>query len=190
MIRTLLLFLTMFMVFSCAKLEPVEVETYYDVDSLVNAQYEALKLTTYPIIKKTRVNGDLDSVSITPDSTQWEYELGVFRKANINNPTLRGEYKVTREEIDGGRSVTYLPTEPEKRNVKYLELRFSGEDLMEMHARIQDENPVYGSARNLSMFFEGSGKNNRLAEYQVNGVQKMILKDTVTLEVNSIIRYD
>ncbi len=187
-------FFTMFLIFlvtGCADLEPVEVEAYYDVDSLVNAQYEALKLSSYPIQKNSMVNGKTDSSYLEPgDSTRWLYELSVFKKAGINKPELRGAYTVEHEETTNGRSITYTPKEPEKRVVRYLKVEFDRDDLRSVQARIRESNPVYGSDRELAMYFQERGDKTMLHRYEVTGSQKMVLKDTVKLRVTSEILYD
>lgn len=189
--RLFLILVFAMLLWSCADLEPVEVEAYFDVDSVVNAQYELLKKTDYPIRKIAWINGRADTSFMEPeDSTRWSYELGVFRKANINKPVLRGAYEVKKEKLPDGRSIIYEPKEPEKRTVKHLEIVYQGEDLREIHARINDSNPIYGSERSLTMLFKSLDGQNRLMEYQIDGAQKMILKDTVTLRVNSEILYD
>jgi hypothetical protein len=175
----------------CADLEPVEVEAYYDVDSLVTAQYQELKNSGLQIRKQSMVNGDMDTSIVQPsDTSSWLYELNVFRKANINKPVLRGVYQVERKEDASGHTVTYLPDEPEERTVRYLKLVFEQDHLREVHARIKESNPVYGSERELAMYFSGEGETNRLIRYDVSGIQKMILKDTVRLSVSSEILYD
>lgn len=188
--RFLSILLLLGAIVSCSKLQPNEIQSYYDVDSLVNAQYEALKLTDYRLFKTSTVNGLQDTSYITPDSAQWNYELGVFRKANINKPLLRGEYSVEVTNENDEKIVTYSPKKPADRTVKLLEVKYSGKNLAELHASVQEENPIYGSTRSLSMYFQGEGKNNRLVSYEVTGAQKMILKDTVTLHVNTEILYD
>ena len=179
------------MAVSCTDLEPVEVESYYDVDSVVSAQYEELKKTQYPIRKITLLNGVTDTSMLeVNDSSRWSYELNLFRQAGINKPELQGTYQTEREETDSGHRIRYTPLEPEKRSVRYLEVEFEKGNLRAIRARINKTNPVYGSERDLSMWFDGSRNTSRLQRYQIEGSQKMILKDSVKIRVTSEILYE
>ncbi len=176
---------------ACNSLEPTEIEAYYPVDSLVDAQYERLKLTEYQLRKTTLVNGDRDTTFITPDSTQWGYELGVFRKADINTPSLRGEYKVETEngERDGEKVVSYIPDEPDDKTVRLLRVTYLNNRISQLHAKVSDQNVVFESIRSLDLYFDTTSED-RLIRYTVDGAQKMIMKDTVRLNVTTEVLYE
>lgn len=176
---------------SCSNLEPVDVEAYYDVDSLMNAQYELLSTTGAKIKKYSSVNHTMDTAVISPDSAQWMSELNVFKKANINKPLLRGEYEVTRQIKDKGEVTIYTAREPEEVYVKYLKVfKNSRSQLRKIEALVAEENPVYGSERKLNIWFSLHNDQEVISKYEISGVQKMILKDSVSLDLVSEIIYE
>jgi hypothetical protein len=177
--------------FACSKLEPVDVEAYYDVDSLMNAQYELLATSGAKIRKYSTVNQHTDTTVITPDSAQWMSELNVFKKANINKPLLRGEYEVSRKAEDKGEVITYTALKPEDVYVKSLKIYKNSElKLRKIEALVAEENPVYGSQRKLNLWFSLHNDREVISKYEITGKQKMILKDTVSLDLVSEILYE
>lgn len=184
-------FLVFSTIFSCSKLEPVNVQSYYDVDSLMNAQYELLSTSGAKIRKYSSVNHTIDTTVITPDSAQWMSELNVFKKANINKPLLRGAYEVTRKSEDKGEVLIYTARKPENVYVKSLKIfKNSQHKLRKIEALIAEENPVYGSQRKLNVWFSFHNDQEVISKYEITGKQKMILKDTVSLDLTSVIIYE
>jgi hypothetical protein len=176
---------------SCSKLEPVDVEAYYDVDSLLNAQYEILSTSGAKIRKYSTVNQHTDTTVITPDSAQWMSELNVFKKANINKPLLRGAYEVTRNTEDKGEIIIYNARKPEDVYVKWLKIyKNSQMKLRKFEALVAEENPAYGSQRKLNVWFSIHNNQEVISKYEITGKQKMILKDTVSLDLVSEILYE
>jgi hypothetical protein len=189
-VRGIYLILSILFFSACGELKPIEVETYYDLDSLLDIQYSLLKDSDLRVSKYSSVNSSEDTVVISPDSTQWQNELSVYRKANINKPLLRGKYEVIRKVEKEDSLIRYSALQPEDMYVKELMVNFSRGELVGLEATVADENPVYGAQRHLQMWFKSENDRPMLERYSITGKQKMILKDTVTLAIVSEIIYE
>ena len=74
-------------------------KAYFDFDSLVHAQVQQLASRRGVLIKKTFLNGKIDSTTLTPDTTQWKRELDAFQQLDvINKPLFKGKYQSEDEE--------------------------------------------------------------------------------------------
>lgn len=178
--------------FGCSDLEPKTPEVFFNMDSLVNAQVDYLSSESPVLIKSGEVLSQNSAENdLRPDSSQWNRELAVFRRADINKPRLREAYS---EEIkslaDGTTERAYLPKKAGALTVKELIIIYEGTQLQKIEARISDQNPLYASERMLHMEFIDRDGSAALSTYSVTGRQQMKFKDSVTFSLNARVVYD
>lgn len=161
----------------CLKTEQRKVQAFYNVDSLVTAQVEALSAGIYTLKKTAGVQGEEETSESRPDPEQWERELSLFRTLDINEPRLVPLFMVSSETDMNGISITsYSSESPESTTVQWFKVRHEGENLVSIEAEIADSNPIYGNRRVIGMVFS---KEEALKEYYIRGGEKLAVKDTV-----------
>jgi hypothetical protein len=179
-----LLVLTLFV--SCQQ-NSAHADSYFD--SLVVTQIVHLSNVKASLVKKATLDGKEDQSSFTPDSTTWENELGIFRQLSVfERPAYRQAYRVE----DGMKDVAsnliirrYLAIQP----VPVPELRFyyynQFKNLKKIEAIYRQQNLLYSTTRHLNMEFEDEGGKPVLIIYGIEGVQKMVLGDSVKFSIRS-----
>lgn len=163
-------------------------KTYLDIDSLLNTQIAAL--TRQPIkVEKTAHIGSEESVSTSSlDSLSFTKELEIFRQLDaINKPGFRDEYEI-QQGADTKSNLTVRTYRSRGRgsipSVRFYFLNDLGH-LKKMEATVNEVNPLFASTRHLTMEFDQVGDKTILTSYQMEGVQKMTLSDTVRYSVKT-----
>ena len=168
---------------SCLKTEQRKVETFYNVDSLVTAQVDALSSTDFSLRKNAGVQGQEESSETQPDADQWERELSIFRSLDINEPRLVPLFMVSAEnDMNGITITTYSSQEPSTTEVQWMKIREDGKKLQSIEAEIADSNPIYGNRRIIGMSF---ADDELLNGYFIRGGEKLAVKDTVQYTLNA-----
>ena len=178
---------------ACGGQQRTRISTYYNIDSLVSAQQQWL-MTLEPLLNKTaHIDSDSSLSNFRPDSTQWANELDVFKKVDINKPTLDGLYTITvSDDTNSNLAVRTLSTDSREAEVKYLKLYYLDqlEKLKKIEALYIERNPIYASRREVTLVFDEVQNKRLLKRYKISGSQKMILQDTVKFEVDGQLHFD
>lgn len=163
---------------------------YFDVKSLLDKQIAELNRRQPVVEKQVRLrNGKLETTRVT--KTDWSKELQVFYQADINKPALRGAYA---ESVGApysnteGRSVYAYTRKPDANaSVESLTISALGasgptDQLEKLTAVIKQDNALFYSEKTVHLSCNKLGK---LTGYSVEGVQKLIMFDTVRYSVRT-----
>lgn len=169
--------------------------TFYPIDSLLSQQVKHLTEIRAGLFKEALLGGETDTASFVPDDTlAWSNELGIFRKLDmINKPVNKGGYLVTDGLLDPGSNLTVKAfTSLRKLPVVYLKIYYQGtlDKPRKIEALYDEANPLYASARLLSMHFEQIENKTVLTSYSVKGGQKMIFGDSVAFYISGKVLVD
>lgn len=169
--------------------------TFYDIDSLVSGQVNYLTEIQAGLFKEALLAGKIDAVSFTPaDTVGWTKELDIFRKLNeINKPVNKGRYEVSDGLLDRGSNLTIKTFKTrEPLPVTYLKIYYQGNisKPRKIEALYDEDNPLYKSARLLSMKFQQLENRTVLTSYSVKGGQKMVFGDSVAFYISGKILMD
>jgi hypothetical protein len=169
--------------------------TFYPVDSLISDQVKYLSETRAGLFKEALLSGKTDTVTYVPkDTVAWLNELGIFRKLDmINKPVNKGNYLVNDGLFDPGSNLTVKAfTSLKKLPVVYLRIYYQGtiEKPRKIEALYDEANPLYQSARLLSMHFAQIDDKTVLTSYSIKGGQKMIFADSVAFYISGKILVD
>lgn len=183
-----LIFIAGFLLFmnSCAEsVKEKPINTYFDVDALVNEQIETLRERDPLLAKQISIDGQSERDTLNFDSLGWTNELEVFKLANINKPTLKGEYEAVEKTMDDTKIWSYT-AEKQSLGIEFLHVYFGSDStLKKLEARYNEDNALYSSERNLEMAFENVNGKSVLSNYRIYGKQKMIMKDAVEFSIES-----
>jgi len=166
---------------------------YFNIDSLVNHQKRILFEQKATIAKSAYVDGDTAQNTYIPDSAGWNNELSFFNKMDINKPVLQGVYKkkITNDQNSNLTITAFTPERENEVEVKYLKLYYYNnlKNLKKVESLFQEKNPIYTSTRNFIMHFDDIEGKLKLTQFEVEGGQKMILKDSVQFKIRADIQY-
>jgi hypothetical protein len=183
------------LLFSCQQPDVKTAKSYYNFDSLITRQVVLLGKAGEKWKKISLLNGKSDSVSFQPDTTAWKNELDVFRQLDVINKGLyRGYYRIVEKKDTHSnlmvRSFQFRSDNPEKLEspVAYVDFYYFNrfEDLRKIKSAYKERNLLFSSGREFTMeFTEGQKKN--LVGYEIRGFQKMILADSVLMDVKGAV---
>ena len=178
---------------SCQEVSSVATASeYYGVDSLISVQQKALYRHKATLEKKASIGKDSSSITFQPDSAQWLDELNIFKRLDITNPSLKGQYSSdTRNDPNSNLTIQTWHADAPGAEVKLIKLYYleKVEELRKLEATWEDRNPLNRSKKNMTLLFEDIHNEVLLTGYEIEGVQKMVLQDTVVFRVIGKVKY-
>lgn len=184
------LLIVSFLISGCRN-NKLESKNYFD--SLVNATTNYLVKNKAQVNKRTAIGSKQDTVIFQPDSIGWSNELDVFRQLNaFQLPAYRDKYQFADGIKDSQsnllireyKALTTIPI-PFVRLYYYQQLK----NLKRIEAEYHEINTLYTSKRYLIMEFEERNNKSVLTRYSIDGVQQMILSDSVTYSITGGISF-
>lgn len=176
--------LALLFLFSCGEnIKEKPINSYYNVDSLLNQQQKLADLEELSIKKRIGIDGEEELDTVRFDSLGWKNELEAFRIADINKPNLKGMYEAVEQKSDE-QIVWKYTTEKNSLGIEFLHIYFDkANNLQKLIARYNENNALYTSERNLLMEF--NPQSHMLTAYSVEGSQKMVMNEPVQFFIKS-----
>lgn len=168
-------------------------KAYYNIDSLIDTQVEYLTKAKAFIVKTASIDSARDESKFTPDSTVWAHELEVFRHLDeINKSIYADAYQVIDGENDPHSNLT-IRVYRAKREAPITELKMyyynTFDRLKRIEATVKETNALYYTRRKLVLELDDFDSKTVLHRYAIQGIQKMILSDSVRFSISSKIMY-
>lgn len=159
---------------------------YFDLKGLLETQILLLDSLQPNLSKVTVIDGLEESQTLHLDSAGWAREMEIFFEADINEPILKDAYEL--EEKDLGDSLTLMSYEAiDKKNaeIEFLKVFYPKNEDLPSHitAVFTEKNALYDSKRSLELNFKSDNDLHVLSGYSIEGIQKMLLKDTIYYKV-------
>ncbi len=142
---------------------------FYDLRGFVEEQTELLTALHPMVFKRMRIDGNKDQYMGA--DIDWEKELELFARADLNKPAVAGEYEMVRE----GRTYEYRPKDGAQLSVEYLKIELdslTSKPLL-VEARVRTDNKLYESAKDLRMECGNVGTVWRIKAYEISGYQDL-----------------
>lgn len=150
---------------------------YFNIKAFLDTQTQELTRRNPAVEKRVMLRGGQVETTRVPE-VDWGKELQIFYQADINKPALRGAYSV--DSVAKGdmllrtyRRKTGIDNAVER--ITVLSAAARPESAQEITATLTQDNPLFFSQKRVLLHtIDG-----RLSEYQVRGVQKLVLFDTL-----------
>lgn len=162
----------------------VKTDKYFDLVGLLDAQSELLFQQKAVLQKKLMANGEVESMSVTPDSTgQIKAELKLFYEADINKLGLDDAY-FTEElpGVSGGRKVINTAKKAGP-NVRLIEYDYVQGKINQIRIIVEDKNDIYTFEKEMTMNFESIEGYEILSGYTIKGKQQMVMKSDLNFSL-------
>ncbi len=168
-------------------------KTFFDMDSLIDNQAKYLITKKASITKHARVDTATDKSTFTPDEEGWSNELDVFRHLElINKPIYALAYEVTNGTKDHNSNLTVMMLNA-KYDVPVKQFKIYYQDdprkLRKIEAKIEEKNSLYYTSRRFAIELDEHQGVLAFSRFNVSGVQKLILRDSVKFSISSVINY-
>lgn len=161
-------------------------KNYFDLKGLLEAQILLLDSLQPSVSKVTSIDGVKESQTLHLDSAAWAKEMEIFFEADINDPILKDAYDLEKKELgDSLTLMSYEAIDKESAEIEFLKVFYSQKHDVPSHitAVFTEKNSLYDSKRSLKLDFQYKNNLNVLSGYSIDGIQKMLLKDTIHYKV-------
>lgn len=166
---------------------------FFDMDSLIDRQLNYLKGAKASLTKSASIDNASDQSTFTPDSAEWANELEVFRNLElINKPIFAEAYLITdgKKDINSNLTVRSIIA---KRDVpiKFFKIYYQDapHKIRKIEASLSEQNSLYFTTRTFVIELNDIKGQMVLDKYSIQGVQKMILRDSVRFLIASHVNY-
>jgi hypothetical protein len=150
---------------------------YFDLKGFLDQQ-TVLLTQRKPAVEKRVTLRDGKAETTRVQQVNWSKELQIFYQADINKPALRGTYEVVNSKPVGD-TVNVVRVYRRKAGAENIvdQLRVEDTDTRggTIEATLTQDNPLFFSRKVLTLQYQ----NGLLAAYRVQGVQKLVLFDTL-----------
>lgn len=152
---------------------------YFDVKGFLDAQTALLNQRQPAVEKQVQLrNGETETSRVT--KLDWGKELQIFYQADINKLALRGAYAVAAS----GAARSYRRKAGVEAPVAELHVSNAAAMPSELKATIIQDNQLFYSEKQLRLHtLDG-----QLTDYEVRGMQKLIMFDTVRYSVRAQVK--
>ena len=148
---------------------------YFPVKAYLDAQAARLNQQHPAVTKRVQLRGESPETTRVPQ-VDWTKELQIFYQADLNKPALRGAYAVDSGTTAGGAHLyTYTRKAGFENPVTVLRVERDGSGVRAVSASLIQTNPLFSSQKRMELRAQGG----TITSYEVKGVQKLILFDTV-----------
>ncbi|SNR50733.1 hypothetical protein [Hymenobacter mucosus] len=155
---------------------------YFDVKGFLNQQVALLNQRKPAVDKQVELrNGQLETTRVA--QTDWSKELQIFYQADINKPALRNAYTITPSAYSAGGVQRYARKPGVEGTVESLTINAANgtNQVQELTAIIKQDNALFYSEKKLRL----SCTQGQITSYEVTGVQKLVLFDSVRYSVRT-----
>jgi putative sterol carrier protein len=160
---------------------------YFDFDSLINTQVQALVQAEVSLSKTVMLDDQGDQSIINIDSAKIANELDVFRQLDvINKPLYRDVYEIIDGEKDSRSNLLVRKYKSKKpAPVPFVNFYYANDFLhiKKIESSYIEDNTLYSAKRMLQLEFDNDSGRLLLTRYVVTGTQKMILTDSVKFSI-------
>ncbi|QIX61668.1 hypothetical protein HER32_10950 [Hymenobacter sp. BT18] len=160
--------------------QPAPRSRYFALNSFLEEQAKQLNQRQPGVTKQVRLRtGGQETTQVK--QLDWSKELQIFQQADITKPALRGAYTVDSTVENGILRRRYQRRPGIEHPVRQLTVLSSGQQVVAVEAVITQDNPLVYSNKTIELRCQ----NGQVASYRVNGVQKLVLFDSVRYAVSS-----
>lgn len=155
----------------CQKMKPeaITLPDYPDLEKLIIQQADLLDKKN--VEKNVSLDGEIEHHLLTLDSAQWLQELSFLKEINPNQPRNVGIF----EKSTAGNNTTLTLKSGESSPIKKCSYTIENRVYRDISAIFHEKKDIYDHYREVQLDF----KDGILKNFQVDGYQKMLFKDTI-----------
>ncbi|KAA9340055.1 hypothetical protein [Adhaeribacter soli] len=161
---------------------PKTQQLYFDVPGFIQKQANALAGQHAGLQKTLQLRPEKPE-SATLKEVDWAEELQYFQEIDLNKKALAGTYLVSETQLPEGKQTLYTRNPEAEAPIKMLEIiTDEGGQVKTLRALYEEKNALFYS-RELRQLT--CNENSRLSSFQISGVQKVILSDSLRYQVEA-----
>ncbi len=150
----------------------LQVNEYYDLDSLLDVQVKLISAANLELYKRVTLDGQIEEESFASDTSRLIDEFKILREFDLNKTNYVGAYQITQK----GSSIRYELKSDQNSPVKYLEINKDQSQLKSIKGYFFEDKEIYQHQREIEIVF----LDDLIRTYKVKGFQDMVMKDSIT----------
>lgn len=169
-----------------------KINEFFDINGLVDNQVKLLDSIGPFLLKVAIINGNEEQKKIdTNIDFSWEKELSIFKSIDINKPVLKDNYEIVNETKSVSKTILYISKSTNKTHVDRITINYLEQENepIKIFAFLSGNNVLFESTKTLELTFEKIGRQLLLSNYQIEGWQKMISKDTTKFSIKGELNF-
>jgi len=172
---------------SCAPKETKPESNLFNFDSLISGQVKLLVENRAVLQKEVQMQDKKEHVTMEAlDSQRWMNELEIFQQlSQINKPINSASYVVT--ESSDSQSNLKVRSFHSNDKVAFQDIKIyyleTPSHIRKIESIVNQQNPIYKSAKMLTLNFNEVYSKLMLTSYSIEGGQHMVLGDTVQFKI-------
>lgn len=141
------LLILLFLLNACGVEQKREARSLFDSKAYFEQEIERLNKQKVSIEKQVRMDEDTQRIEL--DTVDWEAELALFLRSNINKPALVDEYETDSLIEEGKLRAVHYQTQKEGLKTRKLSLYFRDDSIRRIEIFNKTKNTVYGAEQHL-----------------------------------------
>lgn len=176
--RNTILFILVLLFSACTQTQPIEQEKFYfNLTSFFNKQAESLNSLNPDVHKIITKNGEREEKIVS--DLDWQQELMVFTRADINKPSWKGLYTIDSTETETGQLINYAATD-ESLTTRSIELHTNAKnEITRIEIKTQPDKKIYFANTHMVYIPKKS--------YAISTEQNLVLFEKDNFTVNATI---
>ncbi|MEK6477373.1 hypothetical protein WJR50_07560 [Catalinimonas sp. 4WD22] len=171
----------------------LEATPYFDLKGVINQQITLLDRLNPQVEITASIGKNTETETMQKDSAAWAEALQLYVDADLNKPVLRGQYTITDStlEEENLQAKIYRAKNEKEAEIPYMKVVYkdSTSNPCYVETLFREENLLYSTYRSMSLHFDQLQGNLRLTEYETQGRQKMVFKDSVFYSTRGLLQY-
>jgi len=165
---------------ACQKLNPRQIVApeYPDFNLLFNEQVQ--KLATSQLNKKIVLDDAVEERTFTMDTSLWKKELSFLKEINPNRPEFIGSF----QKEESPEHIFLKLKAGETGAIEEIYLKKIGSTYTILDATFHENKDLYTYHKKIEVSF----KDGLISSYEINGYQKVLMKDTLRFRIIGNIR--
>lgn len=163
-----------------------------DFDHLVDEQISQLSQHRNSLEKEAAVGAHRSDSTLVPTPEIWKTELDIFRRLQLINKPIHQDAYRSEGPLDDPRSnlkIQQYTSDSSPLIVLRIYYHQSIERVRRIEGVLKESNQLYASQRSLTMEFDEVAGRPVLTGYEIDGYQKVALRDTVHFSVLGKIKW-
>ena len=164
--------------------------TVFNISELLDGQIKKLSQSKYGLMKTVSIDGVEEKIEIPGNEVNWEEALKSFYELDISSPRLSLMYDFREYDSASVHIRQYQRNRGEKNKVVLLRIEKYPNRSLRISASESSSNPISHSRSYTTIrFAQDDDQELLIRQFQLEGYQKIISRDTVYYSIVGIVNY-
>ena len=183
--RILVLLVLVCAIFSaCSKQQQDNIKILVDMDSLLDAQIQVLAQMNAKVMKKARINDEVDQKLLGLSKGDWQNEIAAFKDLQLDKEVAYRSFSLDTLEDNEFTVIRYKAQNKSEKGLSQVDFYYKNNSLRKITAQRNNQNILFKETKLLTLNFNRQLEyNSLLASYHMSGSQEVIFSKSLKYAV-------